>query len=307
MTDNAIEIEGLTKVYGGPWTKKMCALDSLNLIIPRGCVFGFLGPNGAGKTTTIRCLMDLIRPTDGQAIVLGEQAGHVKTKGKIGYLQDNPNFTPYLTGRQFLNICAKLLKMPKDTRNDRIDEVLEIVKMSKHENLELSAHSRGMLQRVGIAQAILNDPELLILDEPLVGLDPEGRLELLEIVRRQKEKGVCIFFCSHILSDVEKLCDQVGILNEGKLQLAGDIKHHLQVTGINVTIPDGEKELINSLHEKARSSHRDELSNWVLEFDKEYVKWITEMEMKETVKKEKRLESLEDLFFRVVKKGENHD
>jgi len=237
MSENVIEIENLTKVYGWfLWRKQSPALDDLTLSIPRGGVFGFLGPNGAGKTTTIRLLMDLIHPTSGNALVLGRPPCDVEVKQRIGFLPDSPAFNSYLTAREFLDICAKLLNIPKKERRSRIDEVLDTVGMAKHADSKLGGFSRGMTQRIGIAQAILNRPELLILDEPLVGLDPHGRQELKEIIASQKARGTNVFFCSHILSDVERMCDHIGILNEGRLLCSGSIDDLLSQTGIRVSV-----------------------------------------------------------------------
>ncbi|MEM2915683.1 MAG: ABC transporter ATP-binding protein, partial [Candidatus Bathyarchaeia archaeon] len=250
MSDGlAIKTQGLTKYYRLSWFRRapVPALDRLNLEVPQSCVFGFLGPNGAGKTTTIRCLMDLIRPTSGQAWVLGKPIGDIAIREKIGYLPDSPAFGTHLTPWQFLNICARLLKLPSSIRPQRIEAVLEMVHMKDHKHEAMSGFSRGMLQRIGIAQAMLNLPKLLILDEPLVGLDPEGRRELLDIVRERKSEGVCVFFCSHILSDVETLCDQIGILYKGKLQIVGEIKSLLGENGIQITIPADQEETIQSL------------------------------------------------------------
>ncbi len=304
MSESAILTEGLTKQYrrwiGG---KTKPALSNLNLDVPRGIVFGFLGHNGAGKTTTIRCLMDLIRPTGGKAYVLGEPIGQVRIRAKIGYLPDNPAFSPHLTANQFLNLCSKLLRIPTESRGQRIGDVLKEVSMVEHARRPLKEFSRGMIQRIGIAQALLNDPELLILDEPLVGLDPHGRKDLLDIVRRRKEMGTCIFFCSHILSDVEKLCDQVGILSQGELKMAGPLAELLTATGLDVCIPPSQEELAKELMMKADGSTHNDTDGWVLSFKKEEnIKELRARELPSGVSLKDQKESLEDLFFRLTKK-----
>ncbi|RMD77878.1 MAG: ABC transporter ATP-binding protein [Lentisphaerae bacterium] len=305
MTEEyAIKTENLTKYYRLSWFRRAPhpALSNLNLEVPRRCVFGFLGPNGAGKTTTIRCLMDLIRPTSGRAWVLGKPCGNIRIREKIGYLPDSPAFGTHLTPRQFLSICARLLKLHGEERNKRIDNVLEMVHMREHADEAMSGFSRGMLQRIGIAQAMLNLPQLLILDEPLVGLDPEGRHELLSIIRERKEDGVCVFFCSHILSDVESLCDQVGILRKGELQIAGRLKDLLQENGVVVKIPPHQEDAAKDLLPLADSSHRGEGGLLILEvMQPENVERIRAQELPDGIEIAPRKEKLEDLFFRITK------
>jgi ABC-2 type transport system ATP-binding protein len=299
----AIHTENLTKHYRKSFWKKALepALDKLSISVPHGSVFGFLGPNGAGKTTTIRCLMDLIRPTGGSAWVLGEPCSNIDVRGKIGYLPDSPAFGTHLSARQFLKTCAKLLRLTDRDAKLKIDEVLGIVRMSKHKNEQLSGFSRGMLQRIGIAQALLNDPELLILDEPLVGLDPVGRKELLDIVRSRKEAGVSVFFCSHILSDVESLCDRVGILNEGRLMVTGTMDDLLTANGCSLSIPAASEEFAKGAMMQADNSHREADGGWVLEFfDDKKFEAIAEKGLPDNVRKVVRKEGLEDLFFRMT-------
>ena len=299
----AIETNGLTKRYRA-WLWKLkdeAALDSLTLRVPMGTVYGFLGPNGAGKTTTIRCLTDLIRPTSGTAQVLGESCGSVAVRERIGYLPDAPQFGSHLTAYQFLSVCARLLKISSGDRRRRIDEVLESVRMSKHAKERLGNFSRGMIQRIGIAQALLNHPALLILDEPLVGLDPHGRKELLEIVREQKERGVSVFFCSHILSDVEKLCDSVGILRGGRLQCSGSLEDVLQSRGIRLMISPDASSFAQGLLADADSSERLSDGGWRLEIaDQTRADEIRERSIPDGVEIQPRRESLDELFFRIV-------
>jgi ABC-2 type transport system ATP-binding protein len=306
MDDAAILVEGLTKHYRGPfWRQRpVPALDHLNLAVPRGMVFGFLGPNGAGKTTTIRCLMDLIRPTAGHAWVLGEPCGDVAVRARIGYLPDNPAFSPHLTAYQFLSLCGKLLRLPPDLRRTRIQEVLEAVGMTEKAHQAIRGYSRGMVQRVGIAQALLNHPELLVLDEPLVGLDPHGRKDLLEIVRQQRSKGTCVFFCSHILSDVEKLCDRVGILRKGQLLATGSLDELLGGKGTELVLPPGHDALARELLLEAEESHHDATGSWRLAFGAAMPpERLRERQLPEGAIVRTRRESLEELFFRLTKEG----
>jgi len=311
MTDDfAIVAEGLTKQYRGAFWRLLPkpALDHLNLQVPRGIVFGFLGPNGAGKTTTIRCLMDLIRPSSGSAHVLGIPCGNVAVRERIGYLPDNPAFSPHLTARQFLILCAKLLKIPRDQRDGRIESVLASVQMSEHAGRYLKEFSRGMIQRVGIAQALLNKPELLILDEPLVGLDPHGRKDLLEIVREQRKLGTCIFFCSHILSDVEKLCDRVGILSGGKLLCSGTLDELLGGKGAELLIPPGNDATAKELMVEADETHHLPDGSWRLDYlSEESASKLRQRELPDGVTVRSRKESLEELFFRTTKEGPRNE
>ncbi len=303
-SDLAIRTEDLTKYYRKSFFRRCAdpALSNLTLEVPRSSVFGFLGPNGAGKTTTIRCLMDLIRPTSGQAWVLGKPCTDIRIREKVGYLPDSPAFGAHLTAEQFLSICTRLLGIQRAERPRRISEVLDIVHMTRHRHSQLAGFSRGMLQRIGIAQALLNDPELLILDEPLVGLDPEGRKELLQIMQDRKEHGVAVFFCSHILSDVESLCDRIGILSEGRLKTSGPLEDLLAPNGAVLQVPAEQDELAKELMGMADSSHRGENNSWVLEFaDSEKVAEVSARAFPEGVSLKQRKEKLEDLFFRMTK------
>ncbi len=305
MEDFVIKTENLSKVYGRLfWKKKEPSLKGLNLEIPYGTVFGFLGPNGAGKTTTIRLLMGLIKPTTGQAWVLGKPADDVKVKLRIGYLPDGPTFSPYLKAYEFLNICAKLLQIPSSQRRKRIEEVLETVKMSEHANSKLGGFSRGMTQRIGIAQAILNKPDVLILDEPLVGLDPHGRQELKDIVAEQRKAGTNVFFCSHILSDVERICDSVGILFKGDLLRCGKLDELLGATGMRITVNVGNDELTQKLLPQANSSVRLADGGWELIFNNnDEVKAMVDdyvAKKPDSMMITPSRESLEDYFFRNI-------
>lgn len=306
---NVIETKGLTKYYGALfWKKKEPALDKLTIDIPEGSVFGFLGPNGAGKTTTIRLLMDLIRPTEGEALLFGQPPDNLETKRLIGFLPDNPVFSPYLSAYEFLDICAKLLRIPSAERKKRIDEVVDTVKMTKHINSKLGGFSRGMTQRIGIAQAILNKPKLLILDEPLVGLDPHGRQELKDIILGQKNRGTNVFFSSHILSDVEKMCDRISILHQGNLLCYGKLEDLLSETGSRVHVKHGEDEIIKELLPEATGTIRLSDGSWELVFQNKpeiskRLKAMAEQNPKAITITPSR-ENLEDFFFRKIENAQ---
>ena len=219
-----IETEGLTKIYSS-WFgfRKVPALEDLTLNVRENTVFGFLGPNGAGKTTTLKLLLGLIMPSCGSGKVLGKPLGERAVRERIGFLPDSPSFYPHLSAKDFLYYCAKLLHMPYARYVPRVDELLSRMGLADSAGRKLSEFSRGMLQRVGIAQALLGDPELIILDEPVTGLDPKGRVEIRAIVEELKGEGKSVFFSSHILADVEAMCDEIGILNRGRLVCCGPV------------------------------------------------------------------------------------
>lgn len=229
-----IEIKNLTKDYEvGFWKKKKVrALDDLSLTVERGEIFGFLGANGAGKTTTIKLLMRLMFPTSGSAQILGEDISNVKMHNRIGYCPENPYFYDYLTARELLNYFGELFGIPKIERKRRIEDLLRRVGLDEKDwNKQLRKFSKGMLQRVGLAQAIINNPEIVFLDEPMSGLDPVGRREIRELIAELKNYGTTVFMSTHILSDIEALCDRVAILRNGKLAATGRLDELLSQSG----------------------------------------------------------------------------
>jgi ABC-2 type transport system ATP-binding protein len=221
----AIEILGLEKTYAvGFWRKRpRHALKPLTLSIEEGETFGFLGPNGAGKTTTLKLLMGLIRPTSGEARILGMEIDDLRLKAQIGFLPEQPYFYDYLTARELLAYYAQLSDVPAKNRSARVSEMLERVGLKDSGNVQLRKFSKGMLQRVGIAQAILHDPKIVFLDEPMSGLDPMGRREVRELIERLKQEGKTVFFSTHILSDAEALCERVAVINQGELKGVGRV------------------------------------------------------------------------------------
>jgi ABC-2 type transport system ATP-binding protein len=222
-----IEVQNLTKDYeiGFARKRKVRALDGLSLTVEAGHIFGFLGANGAGKTTTLKLLMRLIFPTAGTAKILGRDIGDVSIHARIGYLPENPYFYDYLTAREFVDYCGQLFGFDKSLRARRTDEVLTRVNLDqKSWDRQLRKFSKGMLQRVGMAQALVNDPEIVFLDEPMSGLDPVGRREFRDLIASLNSEGKTVFMCSHILSDIEVLCDSIAILKGGKLAHAGTLE-----------------------------------------------------------------------------------
>src|ERR1044071_3901740 len=229
-----IEIDNLTKDYetGFARKRKTRALDGLTLTVEPGQIFGFLGANGAGKTTTLKLLMRLIFPTEGTARILGRDIKDVSMHARIGYLPEAPYFYDYLTAREFLNYCGELFGLNQATRGQRTENVLTRVKLEKKSwDRQLRKFSKGMLQRVGLAQAIVNDPQIVFLDEPMSGLDPVGRREVRDLIASLREEGKTVFMCSHILSDIEVLCDQVAILKKGRLAQVGHLDELRRKTG----------------------------------------------------------------------------
>ncbi len=232
----AIETTNLIKDYSiGFWRKRpKRVLDGLSIQVERGEVFGLLGPNGAGKSTTLKILMRLIFPTEGAARILGKELDDVSAHEHIGFLPENPYFYDNLTAEEFLNYAGSLFGIPGAERRRRSDRLLGQVGLTNARNIQLRKFSKGMVQRLGIAQALINDPDLVFLDEPMSGLDPLGRREVRDLILGLKESGKTVFFSTHILSDAEVLCDRVAILNLGRMQGCGEMKEMLGM-GINST------------------------------------------------------------------------
>jgi ABC-2 type transport system ATP-binding protein len=231
MPTYVIETENLSKEYpyGFLHLKKKTSLEGLNLQVQQGEVFGFLGPNGAGKSTTIKLLMRLIFPTSGTARILGKSIEDVSMHQDVGYLPEQPYFYDYLTAAEVLDYFARFHKLITADRRARVDKMLKKVGLETAKKIQLRKYSKGMLQRVGMAQAILHDPAVVILDEPMSGLDPMGRREVRDIILELKKEGRTVLFSTHILSDAETLCDRVGVIVGGKLRGVGT---PLEIVGI---------------------------------------------------------------------------
>jgi ABC-2 type transport system ATP-binding protein len=227
----AIEINGLTKVYrGGLWhTRIKRALNSLNLQVESGEVFGLLGPNGAGKTTTLKILFRLVFPTSGTARILGKELNDTAMHQRVGYLPEHPYFYEHLTPEELLYYTGRLFKVGYGPLRHRVRHLLERVGLTEVRNVPLRRFSKGMVQRAGIAQALINDPDVIFLDEPMSGLDPIGRREVRDLILQLREEKKTVFFSTHILSDAEALCDRVAILNGGELQGCGELRQILSL------------------------------------------------------------------------------
>lgn len=228
MDSFAVRTEGLTKVYKDFWRRKSTsALTNLNLTIERGEIFGLLGPNGSGKTTTVKLLLGLLFPTSGKSWLLGYPSGDLKTKSKIGFLPEESYLYKFLNAEEILDFYAKLFDIPKKERRRRIDILLHDVGLAPYRKRPLNQYSKGMLRRIGLAQAIINDPELVILDEPTSGLDPIGSREMKNLILEFKRQGKSVVLCSHLLADVQDICDRIAIFNKGVMQVMGSVKELL--------------------------------------------------------------------------------
>ena len=253
---HALATYDLTKDYAvGFWRKRPYrALDRLTLEVERGEVFGFLGPNGAGKTTTLKLLMQLVYPTSGRAEIFGRPVGDRSVKQRLGYLPENPYFYDYLTAEELLSYFAGLFGYPAAERRVRVSRLLDEVGIGRQRKLQLRKFSKGMLQRVGIAQALINDPEIVIFDEPMSGLDPLGRREVRALILRLRDRGSTVFFSSHVLSDAEALCSRVAILAKGRLMKSGRLSDmlDLQANGWELVVGSVTDALAKTLAVKAR-------------------------------------------------------
>jgi ABC-2 type transport system ATP-binding protein len=219
----AIQTNSLSKIYNSG-KKQVNALKELSLEIPSGTIFGLLGPNGAGKTTLIKLLLGITFPTMGSAKILENDISEYSVKKKIGYLPENHKYPPYLNAREILSYFGRLSGVDGKSLNKKTDELLELVKLSEWKKTKVKAYSKGMLQRLGLAQALVNDPDLIFLDEPTDGVDPIGRKEIRDVLLGLKNRSKTIFLNSHLLSEVEMITDRVGILNKGKLLREGTVK-----------------------------------------------------------------------------------
>ena len=221
-----IETEHLTKTYRlGFWLhRKVRALQDLSLRIEPGQVYGLLGPNGAGKSTTIKILMDLVRASDGQARIFGFSPSDQAARKLVGFLPENPTPYEYLTGKEFLGLAGRLAGLSGQELDLRIREVLGLTQMERAANLQIRRYSKGMIQRISLAQAIIHHPRLLILDEPTSGLDPIGRRDMRDLILSERDRGTTVLFCTHIIPDVEALCDRVAVLVAGRLVREGSVQ-----------------------------------------------------------------------------------
>jgi ABC-2 type transport system ATP-binding protein len=244
----AIETEQLTKVYRSRFRKReVRAVDGISLRIRPGATFGLLGPNGAGKTTFVKMLLSAVQPTSGTAQLFGQDARLPRARAGVGYLPENHRFPTYFTGGGMLDFYAALSGMPGKARRQRRRELLELVGLERWEDTRIGKYSKGMLQRLGLAQALMHSPQLLVLDEPSDGVDPVGRIQIREILKGLEQQGVTIFINSHLLVEVELFCRDVAILHRGRVAAEGSVEELTAAPGYRVTVVDAPEEMIEGL------------------------------------------------------------
>ena len=253
-SEYAIQTADLTKVYRSRWKRtEVRALDGLSLNVPRGTIFGLLGPNGAGKTTFVKLLLSAVHPTRGSALIFGRDARQPEARRPIGYLPENHRFPTYFTGAGMLDFYAALSGMGSAERRKLIPEMLNLVGLDQWGGVRIGKYSKGMLQRLGLAQALIHSPSMLILDEPTDGVDPVGRRQIRDILMRFEAKGVTIFINSHLLAEVETFCREVAILHKGKLALSGKMADLTAGKGYRLTVAEAPEALVEELRAKATS------------------------------------------------------
>jgi ABC-2 type transport system ATP-binding protein len=253
-SEYAIETQDLTKVYTSRWSRRQVrAIDGVSLSVRRGTIFGLLGPNGAGKTTFVKTLLSAVRPTHGRALLFGRDASEPDARRPIGYLPENHRFPTYFTGAGMLDFYAALSGVEAARRKKLIPEQLELVGLGEWASVRIGKYSKGMLQRLGLAQALIHAPSILILDEPTDGVDPVGRRHIREILGRFEQQGVTIFVNSHLLAEVETLCRDVAILHKGKIALTGTMRDLTAGKGYRLTVAHPPDSLADQLRASASS------------------------------------------------------
>lgn len=230
MTDPAVAVENLTKVFPVPFRRQpIVAVRDLNLRVEPGEVYGLLGPNGSGKTTTLKIILGLVSPTGGQTKIFGRNSKLVESREAVGFLPENPYFHRFLSGKETLRFFGKLCGMNGSRLDDRVRELLALVGLANAAHQRLSSYSKGMLQRIGLAQALINEPQLVVLDEPTAGVDPAGSRDIRDLIVDLKRRGVTVLLSSHLLSQVQEICDRIGILAKGKLVCEGRLEELIAV------------------------------------------------------------------------------
>ncbi len=308
MSEQILNISNLIKDYKTGFTgRKTRVLKGVTFDVLKGEVFGFVGPNGAGKTTTFKSILGFVSPTEGKIELLGKEHTNSGAKSRIGYLPENPYFYDYLTGEELLRYMGELHGLGRKVLNERTDELLRKVRMEHARKLQMRKYSKGMLQRIGVAQALVNDPEFLILDEPMSGLDPIGRREIKDLILEEKRKGKTILLSSHMLSDVEALCDRVGIIMGGaviKIGKIGDLLKEIH-TDYEMHI-EGPGEDVKQCVKDLRVEMDQRAGYIVLKFDEDMKRKVIEAVTRtqaEIVSIHPLRKSLEGLFVEEAKKG----
>src|SRR5437879_4717734 len=249
MTEEAIAVEGLTKVFHVPFHRKaIVAVRDLNLRVGPGEVYGLLGPNGSGKSTTLKIILGLVSPTHGRTKIFGRDSSLVESREAVGFLPENPYFYRFLTGEETLRFFGKLCRLNGSRLNDRVCELLELVGLTNARDQRLSTYSKGMLQRIGLAQALVNEPKLLVLDEPTAGVDPAGSRDIRDLIVNFKRQGTTVLLSSHLLAQAQEICDRVGILANGVLVREGRLDELIAIENqTELVIADASTQLVNEI------------------------------------------------------------
>lgn len=279
-----IETRNLTKVYRDFWGRqKVRALKALDLEVRRGEIFGLLGPNGSGKSTTIKLILGLLFPTSGRALVFGKDATNVAKNERIGYLPEESYLYKFLNAEETLDFYGRLFDMPARVRRERIEALIDMVELGWAKRRQLREYSKGMTRRIGLAQALINDPELILLDEPTTGLDPIGTRDMKDLILKLKDEGKTVVMCSHLLADVQDVCDRIAILHQGELKELGRVDGLLKVRDVTQIQAKG-------LSDEAKQEIRE----------------IIEKHKAECVSIENPTSTLEELFLRIVRESDAH-
>jgi ABC-2 type transport system ATP-binding protein len=303
-----VELERLIELKPRDVVKRVEAVRQVNLSVPAGQVYGFLGPNGAGKTTTMKMCMDLIRPSAGTIRIFGAEPSDPAVKRRIGYLPEHPYFYDYLRPQEILDYFGRLFGLDAQARQKRVDELLSRVGLQHARNRSLRKFSKGMLQRLGVASALINDPDLIVLDEPLSGLDPMGRKDIRDIIIEERSKGKTVFFSSHILSDIEHLCDRVAIVVGGVVRREGELSALLQSESrsCEILVRGVTESTVNLITQSATQSTNLGGNAWKLVIPRTDVSpFVTKLLQSGAILDEVQphQDSLEDLFVRVSAEG----
>ena len=257
MTDSAVAVEGLTKVFPIPFRRQsIVAVRDLNLRVEPGEVYGLLGPNGSGKSTTLKIILGLVSPTRGRTKIFGRDSSLVESRQAVGFLPENPYFYKFLTGEETLRFFGKLCRLSGLRLKERVNELLELVGLTNARDQRLGTYSKGMLQRIGLAQALINEPKLVVLDEPTAGVDPAGSRDIRNIIVDLKQRGVSVLLSSHLLSQVQEICDRVGILANGTLVREGRLEELIAIENRSeLVLENASQSLLNEIEKLAASSN----------------------------------------------------
>jgi ABC-2 type transport system ATP-binding protein len=250
MTDSAVAVHGLTKIFSVPFhpTRGVVAVKDLNLRIERSEVYGLLGPNGSGKSTTLKIILGLVSPTRGRTEIFGRNSRLVESRDAVGFLPENPYFQKFLTGKETLHFFGRLCGLRGAKLRNQVSELLDLVGLSKARNRRLGTYSKGMLQRIGLAQALVHDPRLVVLDEPTAGVDPAGSRDICDLILDLKRRGITVLLSSHLLAQAQEICDRIGILADGVLVREGRLQELIAIENqTELVIADAPDELVREI------------------------------------------------------------